>query len=233
MGPTKTDCSVCKQGYFASAGTCKMVSPLCNGYDPITGVCIGCKGGYINYGGQCVDPNCQTQNADICTLCKPNFVKQPNGLCYFYDPNCQQANILSCLTCKSGYYNKYGLCNKLPANCLAVSNDGSCSRCGEGYQLNVGACIVPIKYCKVYQNNGALCDSCELGFNLVNNQCELMPSSDANCISFKNGVCVLCSNRFYYSGKCLPVNPNCKSYSLTNGSCTDCYAGYILAKSNC
>ena len=160
MGPSKNGCSVCQQGYFVSAGACKKVSTLCNGYDPTTGMCFGCKGGYRNYGGQCVDPNCQAQTGDVCTLCKPNFVRQSNGLCYFYDPNCQQANILSCLSCKTGYYNKYGFCNQLPPNCEAVNIDGSCSSCNKDYQLNNGICIVLISYCKIYQSNGSLCDTC-------------------------------------------------------------------------
>lgn len=75
---------------------------------------------------------------------------------------------------------------------------------------------------------------CELGFNLIDNRCELIASNDPNCISIKNGTCVLCSNRFYFAAsKCEPVNPNCKSFSMSNGSCTDCYPGFMLNDGNC
>ena len=61
-----------------------------------------------------------------------------------------------------------------------------------------------------------------------------MQQSDPNCIRVRDGVCVLCSNRFYYDGlKCIPVNPNCKSYAMDSGLCTDCYPGYMLYNGTC
>lgn len=79
-------------------------------------------------------------------------------------------------------------------------------------------CVIPITGCFEYQlnmKNVSLCTRCQLGFNLVNGSCELMAEADPNCISVKSGVCVLCSNRFFFSGgKCVPVNPTCKSYSM-------------------
>lgn len=62
MSPARTSCLVCQYNYFLAEGACKRVSALCNGYDPGSGMCLNCKVGYINYGGKCVDPNCQTQN---------------------------------------------------------------------------------------------------------------------------------------------------------------------------
>ena len=163
VGPSKTDCLVCQQGYFLSNYTCKRVSSLCNAYDPTTGVCLTCKGGYLNFGGLCVDTNCQIQNSDICTQCKPNFARHANGLCYFFDLNCERANIISCLSCKSGYYNKLGLCVRMPLNCVIVGGDGNCATCLQGYQFYNGNCIVPINYCKIYQSNmtnNSICEMC-------------------------------------------------------------------------
>ena len=58
MTVSRIACLVCQSNYYLLDGKCKRVSSLCNGYDPSSGMCLGCKGGYVNFGGKCVDLNC-------------------------------------------------------------------------------------------------------------------------------------------------------------------------------
>lgn len=200
MSPSQTSCAVCQSGYFLSSGACTKVSSLCNGYDPTTGMCLSCKVGYINYGGQCRDPNCQTQQGDICAQCKTNFKVQPSGLCYFYDQHCLEGTTRNCNTCMQGYYLNGDICSTLPFGCERVAG-GVCQQCRNNYQGSNGLCVVPVAGCGQYQvdDKGSSCTACQMGFNLVSGTCEILPLSDPNCLSVKAGVCVLCSNRFYFT----------------------------------
>ena len=95
----------------------------------------------------------------------------------------------------------------------------------------------PILGCQRYEHtpsNTSICVHCQVGFNLANDTCLIMQSSDPNCISVKDGVCAQCSNRFFFNGqKCVPVNPSCKSYNMTTGACASCYEGYMLFAGGC
>jgi hypothetical protein len=96
--------------------------------------------------------------------------------------------------------------------------------------------VVPITGCLSYrlEGNGSVCLGCQVGFNLVAGGCLQMSQTDPNCVSVKEGVCALCSNRFFFEGsQCVPVNPMCKSYDLRTGLCTDCYPGYMLSNGTC
>jgi hypothetical protein len=40
------NCIRCAQRYYLKAGVCTLISPLCNNFNPSTGVCIDCVQGY-------------------------------------------------------------------------------------------------------------------------------------------------------------------------------------------
>ena len=115
----------------------------------------------------------------------------------------------------------------LPLNCLKISAvEGGCLQCKVSYQLSHGICVRPILGCQRYEHVGniSICVHCQVGFNLANDTCLIMESSDPNCISVKDGTCAKCSNRFFFNSlKCVPVNPSCKSYEMQTGGCTSCY----------
>lgn len=155
MAPSRLTCQVCQTQFYLSEGRCKRVSSLCNGYDPSMGTCLACKVGYINYGGQCMDPNCANQVGDTCQRCRDNFAVQPNGLCYFFDPNCQSATIRNCLRCKPGYYLDGQFCVKLPYNCLSVDQKGQCQQCAPQFAIAGNICVFLITGCSSYQINNS------------------------------------------------------------------------------
>lgn len=58
--------------------------------------------------------------------------------------------------------------------------------------------------------------------------------SDPNCFEMRDGVCVVCSNRFVkIDGKCTPVNDYCNTYDMVTGDCTSCYGGFVLRYGYC
>ena len=78
--------------------------------------------------------------------------------------------------------------------------------------------------------------SCYPGYQLNSNTgaCEVF-FRDPNCQDFSSeGTCLKCASRYYLSNsKCTPVNPLCKDYDQTFGSCTSCYPGYIVKGGRC
>ena len=54
------------------------------------------------------------------------------------------------------------------------------------------------------------------------------------CAEVSNGRCTKCALRFYSNnGVCQAVSDLCKSWSLINGACSDCYTGYELSAGAC
>lgn len=75
---SSNNCNQCSSRYFLdpTSGQCKSISPLCNGFNSQTGVCLNCYTGYTLQNGACVigtsttlDPNCKTFNGNTCTQC--------------------------------------------------------------------------------------------------------------------------------------------------------------------
>lgn len=58
---------------------------------------------------------------------------------------------------------------------------------------------------------------------------------DPNCKTVAVSICGECYPSFYFNaseGKCIPVNPLCKTVTNKN-QCTSCYEGYQLANGDC
>lgn len=54
--------------------------------------------------------------------------------------------------------------------------------------------------------------------------------TDFGCSEFSNGLCVKCSNGYYFgaNGKCKIVPPTCASFDKLTEKCKACYPGYEL-----
>lgn len=131
----------------------------------------------------------------------------------------QLHNFAECLECKKGWIlspNKHNCFPGIP-NCLNYSADSSqegqfiCSLCQPNYQLDFNGqeCVrsVIIENCKNYPSNSEGCKECNQGFVLT-----------------------------YNRQKCLPLIPQCLTYSGTltsNGKlkCESCCEGYVLSVS--
>ena len=62
------------------------------------------------------------------------------------------------------------------------------------------------------------------------------PYQDPLCNTFdSHGKCTKCSFRAYFEpdGKCVNVNPQCKTFDNKNGDCLSCYVGYTLSDGDC
>lgn len=128
------NCNLCANKYYldGASGKCMPVSPLCNTFNSLTGVCLSCYQGYILQTGQCIvgssattDVNCKTFTNNVCTQCYNGyFVGTGTGICTISSVLCKSSNNVTgvCLACYSGYILSAGSCiipnaNQQDANC--------------------------------------------------------------------------------------------------------------------
>lgn len=252
-------CGACAfRAYFNAQNVCVKVSDQCQTWDPKSGVCITCYGGYSLSNG----------------VCSPSAVVAPS------DPGCAQWNALTtvCLQCSQRFFFNGQKCAPVADQCNTWSGQGACTSCYSGYALQAdGTCVVSnanakptdpgcgtwdwkIQKCLqcsqdfVFNNNGICtavstqcntfdlsgnCLTCYLGYNVYQGQCVLSPSqapTDPGCGTWdwKIQKCIQCSNNWVFnsSGVCTPVSNQCKTFDLS-GKCLSCYAGYNLVGGQC
>jgi len=77
--------------------------------------------------------------------------------------------------------------------------------------------------------------TCFPGYSVVNTTCLLSTVSDANCKTFKDGACTECSKNFYFNdqGKCIQIDPFCKTFDISSKTCLECYSGFRLVSGIC
>ena len=121
--------------------------------------------------------------------------------------------------------------------CKTYSANNTCAFCSTRYYLDPNAICQPVNpYCNAYNSTTGGCTSCYPGFGLIEDAC--LPgvlNFDPNCNTFRDALCTVCSKGFYLAvnAKCTAANPACNTYSLANGSCTACFAGYEVQAGNC
>ena len=93
--------------------------------------------------------------------------------------------------------------------------------------------------CNKYNKTNGMCLSCYDGYalNSDNRSCSIKVVEDPKCeIKGKGNECDKCYQGYYYSkdkGLCTIVDPQCKTYDITNGNCLSCYPGYSLESGKC
>lgn len=216
-----TNCLTCAAGYYTTGPSCAQVSIFCAGYNLLTGACLSCSYGFPLQNGQCNDPNCLTQTAAGCSSCRANYALNSNKYCQLKDPNCAQSAANLCLQCINGYFvSTNGVCVALPSNCLSATPASLCTNCIQGYQPNsIGVCVAnlntvttttttttTITIANCASQVGLVCNQCQAGYQLNNNQCLQVVS---------------------------PSTPNCQSYNVITGQCLACVNGYTLVNNTC
>lgn len=90
-------------------------------------------------------------------------------------------------------------------------------------------------YCRSFDDVTEKCLKCYSGYTLGSDgtcQVEAAKSvSDPNCYSFgDNGQCTKCSTGFYFNTLkvCVKIDETCKSFSVSQNKCKECYPGYQL-----
>ena len=253
-------CSQCaSRAYFNVFGVCTLVSDQCQTWDPKSGTCLSCYGGYTLINGVCnqgaiqtpSDLGCSLWNSvlTICLQCSQRFYFNGNRCTPVNDQcNTWEPSTGRCLSCFNGYDLLFdGTCqlstkNSLPSDSGCGTWDWKnqkCLQCSNNWVFNTNGVCVPVSdQCNTFDRSGS-CVSCYAGYSLVSGKCilaSLQAPSDSGCGTWdwKNQKCLQCSNNWVFNtnGVCVPVSDQCNTFDKA-GSCVSCYVGYSLVGGKC
>ena len=173
-------------------------------------MCFSCINGFTLYDGICVEANPQ------CRMRATNFP-------------------FDCVACFPGYVIDGNDCIPEAVNnplCKIFNRDRTCQTCSfRAIKNTQGVCVNVNPLCKTW-NNRARCTGCYPGYILSNGNCVI--STDSNCLQWSGSRCVACIPWTWNDGgRCVQVNPQCRTYSRRNGQCTSCYGGWALSNGTC
>ena len=195
---------------------------------------------------------CKTWNGTTCVQCADRSYFNAEGICNSVSAQCNTFDKASgnCLTCFKGYDLKNGKCLSSDSNNAKSANSGCgtwdwdkqvCQKCSSHWFFNENKVCVPVSdQCKSSIENGA-CDSCYVGYDLVQGKCifsgfnNAFPSgSGCGTWDWTNQACVKCSKRWVFNNEnvCVPVSDQCVTHA-DNGNCLTCFKGYDLKNGQC
>ena len=256
-------CLACSTNWVLINNVCVPVSDQCATFNSTTGNCVTCYKGYNLSQGRCViidltlvvnpDKGCKDWNWDarICLSCSDRWFMNSQGVCVPVSDLCMKADQNGqCQSCYKGYNLVNGVCQLSPSNTAAPKDLGCktwdwdkqiCLACSTNWVLIKGACVPVSDQCASHDANGA-CTGCFKGYDLVNGVCQFSTfntakPSDLGCATWDwdKQICLKCSNRWHFNSnnKCIPVEDNCNSYDQASGTCTSCFAGYLVSSGQC
>lgn len=202
-------CIGCSTRYYLDiSAICQPVNPNCNTYDDRTGACLTCYPGFGIIENTCLpgivssnfDPNCNTFNGPVCTVCSKNYFLSASGKCTAVNPSCNTYNPSNgnCTSCFAGYEVQAGNCvisqsQPTIANCNTIDPKTSkCLKCSYGFFFDLnGLCAAQNPNCKTFNNLLSLCIECYPGYDLKNNDCfkGVAKDVDPNCKTFNGSIC--------------------------------------------
>ena len=240
----------------------------------------------------CPDNCLSCSNKQQCNYCDSMYkLKNDNSSCEEIIPNCKvlDSNKEKCEECKDNFYllnddklnchnesldvdkyfteddgKTYINCSKVISNCDKCTERDSCLLCKDGYKFNIESksCEEIISFCNKYDINFELCEECNEGYYILNNDkshclndtldedkyfteddgksytsCE---NAITNCIKCTGkNECLLCKEGYIFNENniaCVSEIPSCKNYDINYESCEECSEGYYLLnddKLNC
>ena len=170
------------------------------------GLCSSCSSGYVLVN---VTNGTNGTNTTTDATCRR---------CSIHCSSCLPENITHCANCTLGYELKNGKCSPCPDKCLNCSNS-VCVLCADGLTLNANnvcvlKCKLPCLSCA--DNQPTVCTKCQMGSNLVNNQCVF----NTTCAS--DYTCSYCGQGLnYYLNLLTPTIGNC-SICPSIANCIQC-----------
>lgn len=233
----------CSNGYFLRNNQCNQISPLCATADMNTGACLSCYPGYALNNGACevgrTDPNCRRMVNNTCAECARSYT-MIGGNCILVNQLCKTADNSTglCTSCYPGYLLISGNCTvptNTDPNCIQKSGT-ICLYCANGYWLSNNACAKLTRNCQTYDQSTGYCSTCPVNNRLVNGDCVMALSSDANCVTVgSNGLCTECTTNFYVgnNGVCTLVSSLCADFNYSQRVCSVCIDGYVLQDGEC
>ena len=180
------------------------MSDQCQTWDPKSGFCLSCYGGYNLSNGFCNASPVQTPSDAGCSLWDTGFkvCLQCSQRYYFNDKKCVPVNDQCktwesstgrCTTCYNGYDLQLDGACQLSTKNISPSDNGcanwdwinqKCLQCSNNWVFNsVGVCMPVSDQCKTFDLSGS-CLSCYNGYNLDSGKCALAPTkivADVGC----------------------------------------------------
>ncbi|KAL4426771.1 hypothetical protein ABPG74_006568 [Tetrahymena malaccensis] len=208
--------------------------------------CVGCLNSQ-NKCFQCQPGYSITGSYTQCTYtgsCPTNYYFDANSqtcqpIC---SANCDYCTLNSCIYCKkdqnyyitSSNYKNCAVCSV--QNCSKCNGSGSCQTCSQGYYFtaDVTKCetcqVSNCSKCNVFSN---ICQTCNLNYTLLNNQCLCKYSSSCQiCDSNDGNICLQCYQGYTYNStqkncSCQLLGcMSCKPQDGTKCQANNCYTGY-------
>ena len=235
--------------------------------------------------------NCiKCDRRDNCNQCKGGyFFDEEKKECTLKIAHCKRfdTNYEFCEECDEGYYilnedksqchnevigdeyfsedngKTFTKCENVIENCLKCENRENCILCEPKFKYDQDnkECILKIAHCKTFDTNYELCEECEEGYYLINEnklQCHDKhddPIDDEkyftedegktytncetaieNCVKCEDrNTCNLCKDGYKFeqeNKECNPKIPNCKTYDENFEYCKECVEGYYILNEN-
>lgn len=241
MDQTGRTCVNCQPPFAWNGQYCVYTTDFCSLYNYNIGYCTNCLAYTSLDRNRCVPNYCNNYSYDtgLCVTCNSGYTLY-NRLCYLIIQYCiayGQPNL--CTRCQTGYsLSSNGLTcqvDNVPTipSCFAQSSTNVCNRCMFRYYEGAQMCSAYLPYCINIDPLGN-CISCCFGSTLLNGKC-VRDSNIKNCAQQAGGICQKCANNYNYCSfceACLPVTPNCLTYSAS-GSCAQCIDHFNLVNGIC
>lgn len=224
-----TLCGQCKAGFYLKDSRCQEVETskvvkFCEDYTE-TQACKKCQENFLLIQGRCeaVTINgCQEyQDKENCKLCKETYglkMKDGKAICVVKEvPFCAESENFypfRCKVCQTKYYPKNGICTAVSQNidyCLIYDSPTTCRFCDSSSTLSFDSksCILNDQFLKSVDLNclynsivKPICNTCEEGYYLENNQCKecdiKLEQGCAYCNPINPKVCLLCKEKYNF-----------------------------------
>jgi hypothetical protein len=221
-----TTCTTCNGGFFLQGNVCvnRTVSANiqnCQTASVTADVCAACSTGFVltsdNRACLAVIANCAQYSTSTfqtttlqCSQCRDGFYLTSSGsttvcvagtiqFCLTY-----QVNSNTCTKCANGYYLNNNVCTAHIniANCATYDSTrpNYCSVCNSGFYnfAYTTVCVqtTPKPGCSSYSFDGNSCITCQAGYYLTSGNCNLIPSTFANCATYSGTTCTLCNTNY-------------------------------------
>ena len=190
------NCNNCPNGtyYRPDNNKCDTNCPINGGYyiSSTERRCIPCR-----------DPNClYCSSSGSCTQCKAFYYRDTLSYrCFKCPVGCRSCNENgTCYSCEAGWTSTTaGGCTCPFSNCREC-DEQSCATCQEGFAKDAsGNCVSTVTNCRQYvANSTTICDICEPGYTLVNNNCVKCKEGCRHCSTTSN--CTACENGYFMYG---------------------------------
>ncbi|GAA6003214.1 hypothetical protein JCM10207_001803 [Rhodosporidiobolus poonsookiae] len=257
-----TQCAACAERYYmSSSGDCLACDPSCASCSSSSGTCLTCQSGLqplSSDGTKCTTATTALNNGTFITCPSRTFFSSsadgPNvllgGQCVAVDDATGVCDGSGVGNSTGGYVydNAKGVCDALPAKCLAGGIDNfsssstraqlTCSKCIPGSYLVDGACVDSCPDGTAVSSDGLSCEDCSSSCATCSTSASYCTSCASSSQLLLNGTCISgpsCPTGYFSStsssntsstsastATCLACHPDCATCDSSSSQCASC-----------